>query len=162
MSARDSRYLGCLGFTLIELMVVMLILGLLSSLVVLTTAPDLRREASTEATRLGLVLQAALQETQWSGRPMAFSAEGRAYRFWAADEQARWLSIADGDKFRPRSLSEGMGIVSIEVEGQTLPAGALLTFTPAHATLFQITLDAPQGKMQLRSLPNSRVHLVAP
>lgn len=151
-----------MGFTLIEMMVVVLILGLLSSLVVLTTAPDSRREASTEATRLALVLQAALQETQWSGRPMAFSAERNAYRFWAADEQAQWRGIADGEKFRPRSLSEGMAIVSIEVEGQTLPAGALLTFMPAHATLFQITLDAPQGKMMLRSRPNSRVDLVAP
>ena len=152
MSNHNNRCLRHKGFTLIEVMVVMLILGLLSSLVVL----------STEATRLGLVLQAALQETQWSGRPMAFSAEGREYRFWEADEQAQWLSIANGDKFRPRSLSEGMGVVSIEVEGQTLPAGALLTFMPAHATLFQITLDAPQGKMQLRSRPNSRVDLVAP
>ncbi len=162
MSNHNNRCLRHKGFTLIEVMVVMLILGLLSSLVVLSTAPDSRREASTEATRLGLVLQAALQETQWSGRPMAFSAEGREYRFWEADEQAQWLSIANGDKFRPRSLSEGMGVVSIEVEGQTLPAGALLTFMPTHATLFQITLDAPQGKMQLRSRPNSRVDLVAP
>jgi len=147
------------GFTLIEMLVVLAILGILSAFVALTTAPDPRRQAAAEAERLGLLLEAALQEAQWGGRAIAWSADTKGYRFLQAEGERRWQPITDDELFRPRLLAQGMGISGIEVEGQTLPPGTLLIFSPANAPLFRITLNAPQGTLVLRSLPNGKVDL---
>lgn len=148
------------GFTLIEMLVVLAILGVLSAFVAISTAPDPRRQAATEAERLGLLLEAALQEAQWGGRSIAWSADNRSYRFLQAESERRWQPITDDEMFRPRLLAEGMGVSGIEVEGQLLAPGALLVFSPANAPLFRITLSAPQGALVLRSLPNGKVDLI--
>jgi len=153
---------GVRGFTLIELLVVIAILGILSTFVALSTAPDPRRGAAVEAERLGLLLEAALQEAQWGGHGIAWSADAKGYRFLQAESERRWGPIIDDELFRPRRLAEGTAIAGIEVEGQELPAGALLIFSPASTPLFRITLNAPQGTLVLRSLPNGKVDLQRP
>lgn len=153
---------GVRGFTLIEMLVVIAILGILSTFVALSTAPDPRRGAAIEAERLGLLLEAAAQEALWGGRAIAWSADAKGYRFLQAESERRWEPIIDDEVFRPRLLAEGTGISGIEVEGQTLPSGAPLVFSPAHAPLFRITLSAPQGALVLRSLPSGKVDLQAP
>lgn len=150
------------GFTLIEILVVIAILGILSTFVALSTAPDPRRDALAEAERLGLLLEAALQDAQWGGRAIAWSADAKGYRFWQAESDRRWQPITDDQLYRSRPLAEGMGVSGIEVEGQTLSPGALLMFSPASVPLFRITLSAPQGTLVLRSLPNGKVDLQVP
>ena len=150
------------GFTLIEILVVIAILGILSTFVALSTAPNPRRDAVAEAERLALLLAAALQDAQWGGRAIAWSADAKGYRFWQAENERRWQPITDDELFRSRPLAEGMGVLGIEVEGQTLSPGALLIFSPAAVPLFRITLGAPQGTLILRSLPNGKVDLQVP
>jgi general secretion pathway protein H len=147
------------GFTLIEMLVVMAILGILSIFVALTSAPDPRREAAAEAERLGLLLEAALQQAQWGGRSIAWSADAKGYRFLQAENDRRWQPITDDELFRPRPLAQEIAVSRIEVEGQSLAPGALLVFSPANVPLFRITLSAPQGTLILRSLPNGKVDL---
>lgn len=158
-TGRSRGCRGVRGFTLIEMLVVLAILGILSTFVALTSAPDPRRQAAAEAERLGLLLEAAVQEAQWGGRSIAWSAEATGYRFLQAESDRRWQPITDDELFRPRLLAEGMGVSGIEVEGQRLAPGALLVFSPANAPLFRITLSVPQGTVILRSLPNGKVEL---
>jgi len=153
---------GILGFTLIEMLVVLAILGILSTFVALSTTPDPRRQAAADAERLALLLEAALQEAHWGGRAIAWSAEAKGYGFLQADSERRWVPITNDELFRPRSLSEGMGVSAIEVEGQKLPPGALLEFSTGNTPLFRISLSAPQGTLVLRSLPNGKVDIDAP
>ena len=150
------------GFTLVEMLVVIAILGILSTFVALSTTPDPHRLAGADAERLGLLLEAALQEAQWGGRTIGWSADAKSYRFWQAESERRWQPITDDELFRSRLLAEGMAVSGIEVEGQALPPGALLIFSPAAVPLFRITLSAPQGTLILRSLPNGKVDLQVP
>ena len=157
-SARAAR-----GFTLVELLVVLLILGVLSTLIALSTAPDARREAATEAARLRVVLEAALQEARLGGRPIAWVAEGGAsYRFMQGDMERRWQALTDDEHLRPRKLAEGMRIAGISVDGQPLPLDALLVFASRTAPTFRIELDSPQGMFILAARPNGRVDLLGP
>ena len=98
------------GFTLIEMLVVIAILGILSTFVALSTAPDPRRGAAAEAERLALLLEAAVQEAQWGGRAIAWSADAKGYRFLQAESDRRWQPITDDELFRPRALAEGTGV----------------------------------------------------
>lgn len=150
------------GFTLIEMLVVIAILGILSTFVALSTAPDTRRQATDEAERLGLLLEAALQEAQWGGRAIAWSADATSYRFWQEESDRRWQPITDEEMYRSRPLVQGLGVSGIEVEGRPLPPGALLIFRPVVAPLFRIALSAPQGTLILRSLPSGKVDLQLP
>lgn len=144
------------------MLVVIAILGILSTFVALSTSPDPRRQAAAEAERLGLLLEAALQDAQWGGRAIAWSADTKSYRFWQQENDRRWQPITDSELYRSRPLAEGMGVSGIEVEGHALPPGALLIFSPAVAPLFRITLSAPQGALILRSLPSGKVDLQVP
>jgi general secretion pathway protein H len=144
------------------MLVVIAILGILSTFVALSTAPDPRRQAAADAERLGLLLEAALQEAQWGGRAIAWSSDRNGYRFWQEANERRWQPITDNDLYRGRSLAEGMSVSGVEVDGQPLPPGALLKFFPFAAPLFRITLSAPQGTLILRSLPNGKVDLQVP
>lgn len=150
------------GFTLIEMLVVIAILGILSTFVALSTSPDPRRQATAEAERLGLLLEAALQDAQWGGRAIAWSADAKGYRFWQEENERRWQPVTDNELYRSRPLPEGLGVSGVEVEGQALPPGALLVFSPVVAPLFRITLSAPQGMLILRSLPSGKVDLQMP
>jgi general secretion pathway protein H len=148
------------GFTLIEMLVVLAILGILATFVTISSGPDLRHQAAIEAERLALLLESALQEAQWGGRAIAWSADAKGYRFLQGENDRRWLPITTDEMFRPRLFGEGMAVLGVEVEGQSLPPGALLVFPPAEAPLFRITLGVPQGAMVLRSLPNGKVDLL--
>ena len=99
------------------MLVVIAILGILSTFVALSTSPDPRRQAAAEAERLGLLLESALQDAQWGGRAIAWSADTKGYRFWQEENDRRWQPITDSELYRFRPLAEGMGVSGIEVEG---------------------------------------------
>jgi len=144
------------------MLVVIAIIGILSIYVALSTAPNSRRQAAADAERLALLLETALQEAQWGGRAIAWSADAKGYRFWQEANERRWQPITDNELYRARSLEGATGVSGVEVDGQPLPPGALLKFFPFSVPLFQITLSAPQGELILRSLPNGRVDLQMP
>lgn len=147
---------------MIEMLVVIAIIGILSTFVAYSTAPSPARQAKADAKKLGLLLEAALQDAQWGGHGIAWSADGNGYRFWREGTERSWQPITDDPLYRPRTLPDGTAVSGVEIEGQPLPPGALLKFIPFAAPLFQITLSAPQGTLVLRSLPNGKVDVQIP
>ena len=79
------------GFTLIEILVVMLLLGIVAGLVTLRVERDERRMLQREATRAAAALEQAIALAQFQAVTLGISAQGASYRFWQRDGDARHL-----------------------------------------------------------------------
>lgn len=73
------------GFTLLELLVVVAIMGIAAGLVSLSVAPSEERLVVEEAGRLAALFRVAQDEARVSGRPIAWQADTQGYRFVAGD-----------------------------------------------------------------------------
>jgi general secretion pathway protein H len=150
------------GFTLLELLVVLLVMGLCAGLVGALARPDERTLLRFEAERLAQLLDLAAEEARLSGRPIAWSVESAQYRFWRWREEAGWSEVQE-DSLRARSLRPGLSISELRVEALRSTGGLRLEFNP-HGALaydFQMSLGAarytvagsPLGQVSIHASP---------
>ncbi|TFW34118.1 GspH/FimT family pseudopilin [Massilia horti] len=91
------------GFTLVELMVVMVIIGLTLGLATLNAVPSPRQDLQKEAQRIALLLQLARDEAIVRNRLVTFEANSDRYHFLVKNE-TRWDLITGDDMLRERSF----------------------------------------------------------
>ncbi len=91
------------GFTLIEIMVVMVIIGITLGMVSVNAIPSPRQNLQNEAARIALLLQLARDEAIVRNRLVAFEADGEQYRFLVRNEGA-WEAITKDDLLRERAF----------------------------------------------------------
>lgn len=137
------------GFTLVEVLVVLVILGVALAMIGVNFAPDPRQSLDTEARRLVLLLQQARDEAMSTGSSIAFSAKSRQYRFWqrqagSEGNAGHWQAHPDSELFRPRSLPEGISVSEVRVNRQPVEDEAQkIIFTPSGMMLpFRLTLTS--------------------
>lgn len=104
------------GFTILELLVVIVIVGIMVSLATLSVGGNEARTLHTEAQRLTALIELAVQESILNGTEMALELEEETYQFLVYDGKD-WFPMPDGKVFRPRELPPGMRL-DVEVEGQ--------------------------------------------
>ena len=129
------------GFTLVELMVVLMILGLAAGAVVLTARPE--NSVAGDASRLAARLAAARDLAVTSNRPIgaAVSAKGYAFHGWSG---GKWQPL-DRGALQPADWPEGTSVSVGGIPGRAASVAggpARLTFdnlglpdTPATITL---------------------------
>ena len=140
------------GFTLVEVLVVLLIMGLLAGLVGTLARPDDRALLRLEAERLAQLLDLAAAEARFAGKSIAWTADGRGYRFWqmAGDARgfengsAQWSEIRDNDLLRSRTLPQDMMISGLQVENVPAHGAMRLEFNPYGLT-FSFTIEMSLG-----------------
>jgi general secretion pathway protein H len=155
------------GFTLLELLVVLLVMGLAAGLIGAISHPDDRALLRVEAERLAQLLDLAAVESRLTGKPIAWVAavtpEGSQYRFLRWREDAGWTEPGDGaisDALRARSLPSGMSISELRVEAMRPAAGLRLEFSP-HGSLaydFQMSLGTARYAIAASPLGEVRIH----
>ncbi len=89
------------GFTLVEIMVVMVIIGITLGLVSLNAIPNPQKNLQDEARRIALLLQLARDEAIVRNRLVAFEAEQDRYRFLVRNENS-WVPLSQDDMLRER------------------------------------------------------------
>ncbi|CAN5369947.1 hypothetical protein BH11PSE11_BH11PSE11_35970 [soil metagenome] len=101
------------GFTLLELLVVIVIAGITLGLVSFNAMPNERQALLNEAQRVALLLQVARDEAILRNRPVAFEVEATGYRFLVRNENS-WKPIDKDDMLREREFRHAPVKLSIE------------------------------------------------
>ncbi len=91
------------GFTLVEVMVVMVIIGIVLGMVSLNAIPSARQNLQGEAQRLALLLQLARDEAIVRNRLVSFEANSERYRFLVRNEN-HWDPVTQDDLLRERDF----------------------------------------------------------
>lgn len=91
------------GFTLLELLVVMVIAGVMLGVVSFNAMPSARQVLENEARRIALLLQLARDEAIVRNSPVAFEADTERYRFLVRTNNA-WQLIEKDDLLREREF----------------------------------------------------------
>ena len=153
------------GFTLIEVLVVLMIMGLFVGLVSAIVRPDDRGLLRVEAERLAQLLDLAGAESRLAGKSIAWTAEGSGYRFWRmtgdSEVSADWSEIRDSDLLRARALPPGMTISGLEVENMRADGPMRLEFAPYGEVLsFTIEMSLGAARYAVAASPVGELRVV--
>ena len=101
------------GFTLLELLVVMVIVGITLGMVSFNAMPDERKVLRNDSQRIALLLQLARDEAIVRNRPIAFEAEADRYRFLLRDGNT-WQVLQQDELLREREFKRSPVTLTID------------------------------------------------
>lgn len=138
------------GFTLMEVMVVLLIVGIMLGMATLSFTPD-RRHVTEEARRLRQVLLSAAREAVINHQEIGVRFSAVGYQVVVLDATHHWRVPGNDALFRFRSLPD-QSHLSLSVEGQRMTLVAtsdgpphIVLSSSGEQTPFRMALRAPTG-----------------
>jgi general secretion pathway protein H len=139
------------GFTLLELLVVLVIAGILLGMVAFNAMPGQRQAMQNEAQRIALLMQLARDEAIVRNRPIAFEADDNRYRFLIR-ENDEWQPIAEDELLREREFKRAPVALSITpaVAAQRNPLRIVFGREPVDKP-FVLTLAAGEASVAIRA-----------
>jgi len=134
------------GFTLLEMLVVLLIAGILVSLASLTLSRNPRTDLNEEAQRLALLFESAGDEAQVRSRPIAWHPVDGGFQFDVRTGDG-WRPLRD-DLLGPRRWQGGVTGVSISYPGagDDTQASRIVFGTEAVDVPVEVTLFSAVGR----------------
>jgi type II secretion system protein H len=140
------------GFTLLELLIAMCIVGVLSTMLVVIATPGESATARTEARRLGALLELALAEARASGQSIAWSPERSGYSFWRKADDGEWVRFPEGSVYRRRSLPGATELREVFTDAQALPEGERIVLSPyGFRGAFEATMSGGSARFAIRA-----------
>jgi general secretion pathway protein H len=148
LETRNSKPVA--GFTLIEILVVMVIVGLTLALIGLNLMPDDQRVLRNEAQRLALLLEQARDEAVLSSEAIGWSAAEGHYNFWRRDEEGKWVAWTQDALWRERQFSSGVVLRALRINHNVVPPNERLNFSPAGLGVpFEIDLGFNAARIEI-------------
>jgi general secretion pathway protein H len=133
------------GFTLIEIMIVVLVISITLGIVGVNLTRDDRDRVKDEADRLAMVLSTARDESILQGRVVIAEFRRDSYRFLRIGIDGKPQPIEGDDTLTQRRLPDGMTLAA-EIEGTpTLTGESTLLFDPT-GTIPSLTITLRLGE----------------
>ncbi|MFQ5469880.1 MAG: type II secretion system minor pseudopilin GspH [Gammaproteobacteria bacterium] len=144
------------GFTLIEILVVVFIIGIALGLVVMSINPNRSTLLEEEAKRIATLVSLLAEESIIQSREMAIEFANDGYKFLVLDEQT-WKEVED-DLYRARELPdtmtlevffEGNNFDFLEIDYEGNPRAYILS--SGEMTPFEVVLndDDEEGRYHI-------------
>lgn len=136
------------GFSLIEILVVLVIIGVFAGLTALSLEGVQGRRGDEEALRLQRLLEMAGDYADTHGTPLAVEFLPNGYRFSAMQTSGEWRLLFAPSPFAERSWAEGVHVSALDLDGvhQNDPLRIVFGTEPPEYTL---TLAVPEGSKSL-------------
>jgi general secretion pathway protein H len=142
------------GFTLLEMLIVLVIAGILVSLASVQLTRNPRTDLNEEAQRLALLFESAGDEAQVRARPIAWLPLDGGFRFDIRTEDG-WRPLRD-DLLRPRGWEGGVTGVLIQYGSSDQSASRVVFGTEAIDTPMEVTLISAAGRATIVGTGNGR------
>ncbi len=152
------------GFTLLEILVVLVIIGILTSMAVLNIGDRRGDQLHEESRRLLALIDLARQEAILEAREYGLGIWRGHYQFYQLDEEtSTWKPLAGDTHLRPRELPETVELL-LEIDNQEIVLDAkapekpqILILSSGETTAFRLTLepeddDAEPERIELDTL----------
>jgi len=148
------------GFTLIEILVVLVIVGVMLVSVAIKAFPDERQVLRQEAERLALLLEQARDEAFLSGRSIAWSRQNASYAFSRLNAAREWTTITNDQILRLRALPPAVEITALRINQVKVDPNERLVFSPSGLNLpFVATLELHGHRINLLGDSAGRVQI---
>jgi general secretion pathway protein H len=129
------------GFTLLEMLVVLVVASIMLTVVTLNLMPSAQTVLREESQRLAFLMENGAMSSQSGGQPLAWSGTGNSYRFWLRTKEGEWVRIEQDNLLHPRTLPEAVRIGEVSFNGHRLEPGALVVLSPElSAKDFRVSL----------------------
>jgi general secretion pathway protein H len=158
------------GFTLIEMLVVVLIIGIVAAGVMLSvniTGSD--HELQTESERLATLMNYAREEAEMQTRELGLACSAKGYEFFAFDARTGlWGSITEDEALRARTLPAGLAL-KLKVEGHEIvfkPPNKedpkkpdIMIFSNGDLSAFELTVEREGATRSVRLAVDDKGHI---
>lgn len=149
------------GFTLLEMLVALLIMGIAVALVSAIVRPDDQARLRVEADRLAQLLRLARIQARMTGRTLGWTSGGAGYQFWHVGDDGFWSEIRSDNLLRPRTLPSGMAITGLQIEGIPQRGKMQLEFSPYGLTpAFEINMALGRRRCSVMGSPIGDVQVI--
>ncbi|AOJ55119.1 GspH/FimT family pseudopilin [Burkholderia thailandensis] len=142
------------GFTLLEMLVVLVIAGILVSVASLTLRRNPRTDLREEAQRVALLFETAGDEAQVRARPIAWRTTDHGFRFDIRTSDG-WRPLRD-DVLRARDWDGGVTGAAIDYLGSDTHTDAVVFGTESIDVPVRVTLYSAVGSATIVGTGNGR------
>lgn len=136
------------GFTLIEVLVVLLIITAFSSLVAFSLEGVRSRSLDNDMERLRAVLEFASDYASVRGTPVAVDFMADGYRFSTMQTDGTWKLLFAPPALSQQTWPENVSVLTLDIDQVRSKPPYRLVFS-REAPEFVLTLDTPQGRQTL-------------
>lgn len=135
------------GFTLLEMLVVVVIIGIVMGSVMVNAQPGKRTVLEHQAQHLVFLLYAARDEARLRAQPIAWEATPEGYRFLVREHDA-WQPLHD-DVLRGGAWREPLSTLSFTQAGRATQSGTVRVLFGREAIEPAITIRMARGDVQV-------------
>jgi general secretion pathway protein H len=156
---------GSAGFTLAEVLVVLVVIGLAAALVYARYDSDPRDQLEREGRRLGAAIEHAALLAQWQNETLGVSAVGGGYRFWrhGINSGDGWSALSSDDVLAAHALPPDLNAEVLSYAAQPVAPDAVVPFRASGRNEpFVIELAGGGWHLLLFSDPINRITVSAP